>query len=122
MPTHRKTFRASTNGFSIDKAKQVTAGVQVMFEKSIPNGATDQLISVAVEESTLVSFHLHADQALTVKTNDSVTPQETISLDGIDAESWVTGEGTKPISGDVTALYVTNASGSDATLKLLAGW
>ena len=122
MPSHRKTFRVSAAGAAIEKVKSVSPNVEVVIVDTVAASQTDHPISVFVESATLVSFHIWADQACTVETNNGTTPQETLTLDGIDAVSWVTGEGTAPIAGDVTALYVTTGTAATTTIKLIAGW
>lgn len=108
-------------GLSISGQLSVDADVRSGFEKSIPDGSTDLEIVVPITESTLVAFALSSNKDLTVKTNDSVSPQETFSLKNGEPTVWISGETAgKPIAGDVTALYVTNASGASATLKMIA--
>lgn len=102
-------------------AEQDVSG-SAMIEESIANPSTNQLVSVMIVASQIKSFFLWSDQDLTVKTNNSSTPQETFNLKANKPLVWLTGMPNTPISGNVTALYVTNASGATATLKVLSGW
>lgn len=57
---------------------------------------------------------------MTVKTNSSGAPQETIAVAAGIPLVYVPAEGgTAPFAGDVTKLYVTNASGGIAILNVL---
>jgi hypothetical protein len=57
-----------------------------------------------------------------VKTNSSGSPQETFTLAANKPQYWQTGMGTTPIAGDVTKVFITNASGATARVEIQAGW
>jgi hypothetical protein len=61
-----------------------------------------------------------ADQALTIKTNSSGTPQETISLIADRPLIWRAGDAAL-FAGNVSSIFVSNASGSDTDLKIMVG-
>lgn len=122
MPTHRKVTNISSGAYKIQSSKSVSPSIETYLNGTVPDGSTDLQFSIFVEATNLRSLHIQGDQALTVKTNSSGAPQETFTLDGVDPSSWVEGEGVSPIAGDVTSVYVTNASGSDAEFEILAGW
>lgn len=122
MPTHSKTARSGGSGFFFERVKTSSPKIETKLEQSIPDASTNLAISFFVESTGLKSFLIWSDRVITVKTNSSGAPQETFSLNGLDATSWIEGEASPPIAGDVTQLFVTNASGGAALLKLLAGW
>lgn len=123
MATHRKSTRASSGDFTIEKTKSSSPATEVAFEKSIPDASTNLEFSIFVESTGLKSFSIWADKSMTVKTNSSSTPQETFTLNGTDfGANWIDPEASPPIAGDVTTIFVTNSSGAAGTLKLLAGW
>jgi hypothetical protein len=110
------------SGLTVSGNLSANADLRGGFEKEIADGAANQLISVSVVEGTLVAFALSSTQEVTVKTNSSSSPQETFTLKPGEPVTWINGETTgKPIAGNVTSLYVTNASGQAATLKLITG-
>jgi hypothetical protein len=80
------------------------------------------LISVAIDVSALKSIAIVASGALTVKTNSSSSPADTITLtDSMKAVIWYTGSVfDNPLTTDVTALYVSNAGADAVTFKLVA--
>lgn len=88
-------------------------------ELSIADGVTNGQVVFHVDVSQLALFHIVSDKAVTVKTNSSGAPQETLTLTANVPLVWYTGCGyTKPFAGDVTTIYITNASGSTATIKI----
>lgn len=117
----KNTSMDDGGGLQCSGSKNVTADQRSSIEKSIADGATDLEIAIAITETSLVAFALSSDKALTIKTNDSVSPQETFELLPGEPVAWISGEvADKPIAGDVTSIFVTNASGGAATLKLIA--
>ncbi|MDZ4250311.1 MAG: hypothetical protein U0990_09510 [Candidatus Nanopelagicales bacterium] len=103
-----------------------TAGNRNSFDEPIADAQTDKLVNVAIDVSALQSFYMVSDQAVTIETNDGTTPQETIVLKANEPLSWIKGSNqlggadypAVPFGGDVTAFFVTNASGSAAQLKI----
>ena len=64
---------------------------------------------------------LSSDKYLTLETNSSSSPQETIALKEGNPLLWVKDAGLDlPFAGDVTKIFATNASGADAELKIRA--
>ena len=94
--------------------------------ESIPDGSTDMIVLWNVDISALVSLIIGSDQDLTIETNNpggaSAAPDDTLALKADQAVDWCEDDVmTCPITADVTILYVTNASGSTATLEIRAG-
>jgi hypothetical protein len=92
----------------------------IKIEETIADSTSDQEIGFAVDVSAMQACSIYSDQALTIKTNDSSSPQETIALSAGEHIVFQSG-GSAPFSDDVTALFVSNASGSTATLKIMVG-
>lgn len=83
----------------------------------IADGATDQQVAVACRQAGLQMALLYSDQDVTLKTNSSSVPQETIALTATTPVLFVKDElGSNPFAGNVTTMYITNASGSDANV------
>lgn len=119
---HVYQYTVSDGSVRINATETITSSVSANLDEVVTDGSTDFQINLAVQEANLQSFSLVSTQDVTVKTNSSGSPQETISLKANRLLAWGVGGGTKPIAGDLSALFVTNASGSDATIKLIAGW
>lgn len=63
-------------------------------------------------------FLFIADQAMTVKTNSTSAPDNTITLTANVPYFWVTGMGANPLAAAITKVYVTSANAG--TLKIRA--
>ena len=97
-----------------------TVQTTVNMNETVVDGSTDLEFLLAIDVSSMKHFTLMADQALTVETNDGTTPQETFTLAANVPVIWNDGD-TAILAGDITALYATNASGTDATLTVVVG-
>lgn len=114
-------YSALGNIINIDSVRQVTGDVQVAMAPVIANGATDTeiVLGIDISEAKLVVFK--ADQALTVKTNSSGAPDDTLALVANIPRAWQENDyNALFLSADVSSIFVTNSSGSDATLQVLA--
>jgi len=86
---------------------------------SVANSVTDQLVNLAIDISQLKMFVLVSNAVVTIETNSSSAPQETFTLAAGVPVLWYTGCGyAVPFAGDVTKIYVTNASGGTATIDI----
>lgn len=101
--------------------KNVSGNVSI--EETVANATTNGLIACAFPATGLKMFAICSDRDVTVKTNSSGSPQETWNLKANQPYFWCENNpGSAPVAGAITALYVTNNSGADATLKVLAGY
>lgn len=101
--------------------KNVSGNVSI--EETVANATTNGLIACAFPATGLKMFAICSDRDVTVKTNSSGSPQETWNLKANQPFWWCENNpGSAPVAGAITALYVTNNSGADATLKVLAGY
>ncbi len=116
-----------TKGYKTDEGTvtsvvtSITGDAEAGVEATLAVGATNQLFTVAITRSQILSICLFASTSMTVKTNSSSTPQDTIS---IAAGGQVVYEGAgasgavNPFSGNITALYVTNNDPKAGNFKL----
>lgn len=88
--------------------------------EEIPDSTTDLEFLFAIDISAMQVFFMQSDQILTVETNSGGTPQETFSLVAFTPVIWRVGD-TAIFAGDVTSLFVTNASGNAAVLDVMVG-
>ncbi len=97
-----------------------TAGASQSIAESVPDGATGQPIAMTLDVSQVVSIWVMATGGdLTLKTNSSSTPDDTLTLtDGV-PHLWSNDDVEAVfLTADVTALYATNASGSTVALSV----
>ena len=106
-------------GEQLDRDEDVSAGELVTIEEAIADSETDKLVALTLDVSQLKAMYLECDQDVTLETNDGSTPDDTISLSANVPQLWSESDGAslRPLTVDVTGLYVTNASGSTANLK-----
>lgn len=118
--SHAITERVQTDDHPIEKIRSITGTGRVGVNESIADSTTDGLIAFALDVSQLTSIVLLSDYAVTLETNDGTTPTETLNLSAGIPVMWDSGKpaGDKPFSSDITALYVTNSSGSAAQLDI----
>lgn len=68
--------------------------------------------------SALASVYILSDQDLTLKTNSTGSPDDTIILTANKPVIWYAGCGwTNPLTVDVTKFYLTNGGGTSATFR-----
>lgn len=113
------TSTVTQGTFTISNTDSYTTDQVSKIQESVPTGTADQEISLAIDISKLKAFSMQASQAMTVKTNSSGSPQETFTLAAGTPVVFVDGN-TAIFAGDVTSLFITNASGSLATFNLVA--
>lgn len=122
MPfTHTTTYTWTNGGSTITQPQAKSSGQELNVEEPIGVGATDLLVALAVTVAKLEGLVMLADQNLTLEFNNGTTPAFTISLLANVPLVWQKDTyHANPLTANVTALYVTNASGAAATLKIRA--
>jgi len=110
------------NGTSaVSTRKQVTSDSEINVDVVIASATTNGQIVCAIDISELKSIVLNSTKDVTVKTNDGSTPDDTFTLKANNPLVWNNESPTaNPFSADITDLYVTNASGADATVQVRA--
>ncbi len=110
---------ATTGGKRVGgQTNTYTSGQRMSVEESIPNGA-DQLVALALDVTQIQALIVSAPGILLLEWNDSAGAQGSFSIaagvpyiwntDSLDANQW---------DADVTALYVTNATGDAVVLNM----
>lgn len=124
--TLRISFGASANGQAIGAsavADEVSGDSMLQLAITIASDASDAAANCVIDEDTLAGFFMVSDVDCTVKTNSDSAAQETFDLSAGVPVYWTSNSsGAKPISDDLTALYITNDSSPAAagTLYLVA--
>lgn len=100
-------------------AKKYQGSGQVRIDETIANGDTDKAVNFTLDVSTLKSIVILSDRALTLETNSSSAPTNTIVLKAGVPYVWNTDSyDTCKITADVTSLFVTNGTGASARLQI----
>ena len=94
----------------------------IRFAETIPDVTTNTPFLIAIDVSSLKHFTMVTNHAVSVFTNEASTgtPQETFTLAAGVPVVWNSGD-TAIFAGDVDSIFVTNASGDDATLTIIVG-
>lgn len=126
MPFTRRLTLSYLGADVINQAVEKTGGAEFNLDEAVVDGAAGLSIVATLDVSALKLLYLISDQALTVKTNDNGSPNNTFTLAANVPFAWVEGGAALRdtagalVTVDVATLKVTNASGNDATLKVRA--
>lgn len=86
---------------------------------TIPGATTDQLVAAVIDVSQMKLLYISSDQDITIETNNSSAPADTLTITANKPLLWYEGYGLdNPLGTDVTALYITRAAGDSATVKI----
>ena len=107
------------NSVTYGESRTVTLDTPSALIEVIGSGITDKQVIFPVDYSQLQVVCLHSTQNLTLETNSGSSPTDTISRTANVAKVWYTGESSCPFTADCTNIYVTNATGSAATLTMV---
>lgn len=120
--THQHVQSVSTTDGQVSSNVSKTANAQIAIDEAIADAETDAQIDIAIDVSQLKSFYIKSDQAVTIETNDGTSPDDTLVLVADQAYMWndTSYDTFKLASADITALFVTNASGSTANISIRA--
>ena len=111
--------RITVGGITTDKTQAPSAGAGSSVSESIPDSSTDLNVGFNLDFSACKFFYINSDQDITVETNNGTTPDDTLTLLANVPYIWhVNSNHTFLIGTDITALFVTNASGSAALLTI----
>lgn len=100
-------------------ANTYTGSGSVEITEDVATGQTDSQINVAIDVSEVASFVLVSTQNVTFETNSGSAADDTIALLANVPYIWNTSSYDAFLLGtDVTAIFITNASGATATISL----
>ena len=118
--THAVKFIWSEGSSVVEQSFSQSSGAESNVDEDVTTATTDGLVAFTLDFSQCKALYMLASGgALTVKTNSSGAPDQTIALASGVPFVWVATSGiTCPITTDITALYVSNASGATVTLKI----
>jgi hypothetical protein len=88
---------------------------------SVAAATNNVLTNMNIDISQLKSLLVLSDKDVTIKTNSTSSPQETLTIKANVPYIYVSNTGANnavPFAGDVTAFYLSNAGASDATVKI----
>ena len=104
----------------VEQTKELTADSKNRLDLQIADSTTDQEVAFTCDFSQLEGILITSDKAITIETNasDHAGGQEIAIAAGVPF-LWLKSSGiTCPITADVTKLFITNASGTAANVKI----
>lgn len=109
-----------SNGQRSISAQQTFAGDgQVSRDIAVPDELTDLEVNLAIDVSQIKAVFILSDQDVTLETNSAGAPDDTIALKANKPYIWCTDDyDSCLLTVDVTDIYLTNSSGSAATVKV----
>jgi hypothetical protein len=122
MATHKIKFAVEGSGISrLKEIENTQGGVSLIDGEQVSTGQTDYEINFDLDVSACKSFYLESDQDVTFETNDGSTPDNSISLRANEPYAWhANAYDSFLLDTDVTSVFITNASGSTATIYCVA--
>lgn len=111
--------QVTIGGESIKQSVSYSADARDGRQVTVPDSTTDQQVDIGIDVSTIEAIYMLSDQDIAVETNNGTTPDDTISLAANKPYVWTAdGYFANPFSADITALFLTNASGAAADFQL----
>lgn len=117
MATHTVTKTVKTPEGTLSYSHDYTASLSVEVQETVATGSTDAQITFDVDVSEVESIFIVSDQDVTLETNSGSAADDTFSLLANKPLEWQSDSyHANPFSADITDLYITNSSGSTATV------
>jgi hypothetical protein len=125
MPTHNIKQVYTYSGSGIDTISSTTNQentdtATILIEEAIIV-STDTLVAMVMDVSEMSTLMVTSTEVITLNTNDigGGSPAKTFTIGPDDPQVWALGwTATNPWETDITALYITNASGSTADVVI----
>jgi hypothetical protein len=116
---HDITIIVAGGGRQVKTTRSYSADGGTSRSWSVPDESTDLQCNIAIDVDKVKSFVIVSDQDVTIVTNDGTTPDDTLTLEaGIEYRWDEDSLDDFKLTADVTAMYITNASGAAATVDV----
>lgn len=110
-----------SSGKTIQSTETNTGNAESNFDQQVAGSTTNGEYTFLITQADLVSCCIFSDQAVTIKTNSSGSPQDTIALEAGQNIVWdlaFDGGGKIPFAGNVTSIFITNAGSTPANVSI----
>lgn len=119
--TLTKTWKNS-DGKTLQRSVQRTFPGEINKAASVANGVSNQLVPVTINLADMGMYYITSDVDVTLKTNSSGSPTDNFLLKAGKALEWEDeGYFANKFTGNITAIYLTNASGQQANVEIRFG-
>ena len=119
--THNITraWRGQTGATTISASVALTGSEELNLDFSLAANTTNQQEALAFTKTLLQSVFVYSDQNITIKTNSTSTPQDTLTINAGDPLVWDVNCGlAEPFAGNVTTAYFTNSNATAANVSV----
>jgi hypothetical protein len=108
--SHQHSNQFSRSGETISGSVTVTGEGEPNLDVTVAANQTNKEVDYVLDVSTVTSLWLYSDKDLTIKTNSTSAPDDTIALKAGVPLPWesTTGYFDNPLTVDVTKFYLTN--------------
>ncbi len=120
--TYTATIGLASSAGGAVRANPVEVGsTEVAIDETYPAGTTDQLQAAAFTVANVQACILYSDKNLTIKTNSSGSPANTINLVAGEPYVWLKSVGidTLKFTTNVTAFYITCVAAARLQARVL---
>ena len=120
MATHTLTVTHTTNdGGTVSNSITETGTAYLEIAESVADSETDYEIVCAIDVSEIALLYIVSDQDVTLETNSGSEAVDTLALEANEPVTWTTKSIYDcPLTEDVTSVFITNASGAAANVKM----
>lgn len=89
----------------------------------VPIGTNTHILHPSIDVSEVQSILIKSDQDITIKTNSSGSPDDTLAIKAGMPYIWITGKSydTLKLTVDVASIYVTNTAAANLSIEVLVG-
>lgn len=106
---------------TIKKTQSLSSTARLSLEETVATGQTNKQIAFTLDVSQLKAIVIVSDKDVTFETNSGSSPVDTIALLADIPYVWhYQSYHACLLTTDVTAIFITNASGATATLQIEA--
>lgn len=117
--THSYTFTWARGSETFAQTISYTQDGEKNFDASVAGLTVNQEIDIAFVKLKVNSMIIFTDQAITIKTNSSGSPQETLTIAA--SSPWLyrsDDNRANPFAGDVTKMFISVPGAAAATVKI----
>lgn len=116
--SHTLSFSVATSSGTVSQSQSVSSDGEINSDFSATGSATTE-VNIVFTTASLKSIFILSDGALTLKTNSSGAPDDTISIAASTPFVWTSTSGvTCPFTANVTNTYWTNASATARSVNV----
>lgn len=122
MPTHSKSKTFNDGSGALTESNTITSDGKIEQEIAFSANQTNKQVAFALTLANCASLFIRSSVAMTVKTNSSSSPADTITLAAGKAFEWDNSmpiDLTDLLSANITTIYGTNTAAGTLYVKAL---